>query len=131
MNCIPAVRKALKLEVNEKFTIKGYPGYFFFTDNVFRWKRDITKSGDTAQQVFLNLILDVLEVVKTPWKPKDGDRFYYVTCSGMIESAEWLDVSTACLQCYKVGNCFRAKKEAEKNKKRILEMLKKEGVLHE
>lgn len=79
------------------------------------------------QKIYLNYA----EVIKLPWKPKKEEGYYFIDFNRMIEKVYFADDSLFDLLNYKVGNCFRPKEEAEKNKLKIYEMLNKEGVLHE
>ena len=111
MNCIPAVRKALKLEVNEHFTIKDYPGYFFFTTVGLHWERKIDEATSlTARDVLLDLIHDRLEIKKYPWKPKYGEWFYFVSSKMGILQDFWNDL-TFDFMAYKIGTALKQKKK--------------------
>lgn len=47
-----------------------------------------------------------------PWKPANGDTYYFIDTDGCVERSAWGDCvsENACLA---VGNCFRTEEEAE------------------
>ena len=68
------------------------------------------------------------EVEELPFRPGEGERYYYVCDNGDISYYN-NDFSVADLSIIALGNCFRTKAEAEANKDRILakfEEIKKE-----
>lgn len=62
---------------------------------------------------FLDLIKGELEIVKLPWKPKEGDRYYFPVDGFTITScAIWCD-STLEYALKEAGMIFKTKEECE------------------
>lgn len=58
------------------------------------------------------------------WMPESGETYYFVTSLGYVGGYNWTNDSTDCLS-YKVGNCFKTKKEAEAAAEKVKELLLK------
>lgn len=82
------------------------------------WRKSFTSNA---------LIAGTREIVKLPWKPKKGERYWYFS-KGLnyeISRSLWCDgIYDLCL--WKVGNCFKTKEEARTKGKEIMETLRKE-----
>lgn len=70
---------------------------------------------------------DVYEFKVIPFKPKIGDKYWWVEVDGKVCS----DISergcTFDYMAMAIGNCFRTKESAEAHKEEILKILKGEG----
>lgn len=69
---------------------------------------------------------DVYEFKVKPFKPKNGDEYWYVRMCGelrgtLFDDSLMIDVLNRC-----IGNCFRTKELAEAHKEEILKILKGE-----
>lgn len=63
------------------------------------------------------------EISLERWKPEyEGQYYYFIDIKGGILQKMWFDTQVDNL-CYKFGNCFRTKEEAEAAKYKIKEML--------
>lgn len=72
------------------------------------------------------ILIGQTEVIKIPWKPKEGDRyFYYSASNGLVNYARWDDLCSE-LILWKVGNCFKTEEEARTKGKEIMEAIRKE-----
>lgn len=58
-----------------------------------------------------------------PWKPKNGEVFFYLTGYGAENSTEW-DGDRFCYLLFDLGNCFRNSEEVESARERIRVALK-------
>lgn len=58
------------------------------------------------------------QLVDFKWKPKQGEAYYYVDCTGDVCSSQWKKEPDD-LDCYNFGNCFRTSNEAEVMAKKI------------
>jgi hypothetical protein len=57
------------------------------------------------------------------WKPEIKNKYYFITECLIVESLRWnIDDTDAIL--WKIGNCFRTRKQAQQMAKKIKEMLK-------
>lgn len=81
---------------------------------------------DSKWAVFVKYF-DVYEFKVIPFKPKIGDKYWWVEVDGKVCS----DISergcTFDCMAMAIGNCFRTKESAEAHKEEILKILKGEG----
>lgn len=64
-----------------------------------------------------------------PWKPKEGETYFFISVSGKIKYAEFCPadcVDPWHLDRLKFGNCFRSREEAEAALDRVISALKGE-----
>ena len=123
MNYMPEVLKMLGVEVNERFNIKNSafnPNYF---DEDYCIK---DKDGDKVNSTYYieKLLNGKDEIEKLPWKPKEGDRYYFIGSNGLIDSWNWSGVMVD-HYCYNAGNCFKTRDEITNEiKQRVLQEMK-------
>nr|DAM41082.1 MAG TPA: hypothetical protein [Caudoviricetes sp.] len=119
-NLIPEIAKMLGVELGEKFKIEGREYIFHFVDNGLNGLVACRTDGSELPREnclahFLWLINGEEEIVKLPWKPKEGDTVYsfdirygkWVVCSYM-----WAGVPCDYALLDK-GWIFRTKEEAK------------------
>ena len=77
-NLIPQIAEMLSVELGEEFKIKGYELTYMITDDKgLMATNDSPETGWTpANALFTALLNGKDEIVKLPWKPKEGE-FYY------------------------------------------------------
>lgn len=136
MNLIPKIAEMLGVEIGEEFKLKQTSGdiksakYRFrnIGDQIIYEHTDFC--GDwtmcSAEAVGL-LVLGKHEIVKLPFEPKYGERYWYVgwdliTKAPYVTDSEFCDVDMCCHHKY-CGNCFRTQAEAEREKYNIYEKL--------
>ena len=126
MNYIKQVAKMLGVEVGEKFNIVDRHG------NLIKWSpykltKDglVDRDGNYTFAIFGHIISGNCTIQKLPWKPKVGERFYYVEVGGNIITDKFDCFYASRMNLYKMGNCFRSRQEAEKNKEKVVEMYRK------
>jgi hypothetical protein len=130
MNLIPIIAKELGVEIGEEFRIKDESGvdedFHRFTDCRLEYYDQAMCSWQESAMI-IKLIDGSAEVVKKPFEPKNGERYWTVYWKeiGDMPCAVyeiWRDDS--CDFANKVsGNCFRTKTEAEMHKYEIYEKL--------
>lgn len=90
-NYMADVAKMLGVELEEEFKLTGYSGTFVLTNKGMMW---LTPDKRRSSEVFAleDLLTGRNELVRVPWQPKDGDRYYhpadkftYIVC------AVWVD----------------------------------------
>ena len=120
-NLMPEVAKLLGVEIGEEFRI-GNPcsdgrykidefGYLLYTPHP-------GDEWDESQLYTINTLLSGLyQIIKLPWKPKDGENYWTVE-EDHILCDSW-DNDMMDYSYLKLGNCFRTKEEAEANADRI------------
>ena len=136
MNLIPKIAELLGVEIEEEFKLKQTNGdiksakYRFrnIGDQIIYERTDCC--GDwtmcSAEEVGL-LVLGKHEVVKLPFKPKEGEIYWSVAWSEtehliVVCTLHWIS-NDRCYADKYAGNCFRTEAEAEKHKYEIYEKL--------
>lgn len=119
-NLIPQVAQMLGVAIGEEFKIKGYneQTYRFDADGlkvIYSWQM---KKGLTFANVMLgNLLAGKVEIVKLPWKPKKGEKYWGFWYSSVDDA--WLVLlytwanNPADFALYKAGWVYRTRAEAE------------------
>lgn len=131
MNYWKQFAEMLGLELGQEFEIKDEDGKrkintYIITENGLYYKE---KAGAwfSVTPVALNLILKgKYEVVHKPWKPKEGERYWFRSeALNQTISRTWCGQNYDLL-LWKVGNCFKNEKEARTKGKEIMEQIQKE-----
>ena len=127
-NYMSEVAKMLGVELGEEFKIKGRENSRYklteegmWTNGVFGWERI---------RMDLEMVLNgQYNIEKLPWKPKDGDKYFYVCWHYFANRAIFTSSSvfnimseTECLRV-DIGNCFRTYDEAEAQKYEVFKRL--------
>lgn len=81
---------------------------------------------DSKWAVFVKYF-DVYEFKVIPFKPKIGDKYWWVEVDGKVCSDMSEQGCTFDCMAMAIGNCFRTKESAEAHKEKILKILKGEG----
>lgn len=132
MNYYKQIAEMLGVELEEEFKLK--PSclekpwnciYRFSTDGLENkysdgvWRKCEKGAID-------NILIGQTEVIKIPWKPKDGDAYWkWATYIELAQFKHWNGSSTD-FACWKLGNCFKTSEEAQSKGKEIIEQLQKE-----
>ncbi len=90
---------------------------------------ELSDSGDWYKiftWYFLVKFFDNCEFRVKPFKPRLGERYFWIDGIGDVRDDEFGNFCTMDYLNRCVGNCFRTKKSAEANKEKILKMLKGE-----
>lgn len=124
MNYIKQVAKMLGVEVEEEFNILdgnkcllGHAPYKLTTGCGL-----VDNGGDRIGTVLHAILRGEYTIQKLPWKPKVGERFYYVEVGGSIIADKFDCFYASRMNLYKMGNCFRTMAEAEENREKIARM---------
>lgn len=112
-------------EFEAKSTFGGYLKYKFLNGNMLRLDDDEKWTENYWWDVFVKYF-DVYKFKVIPFKPKIGDKYWWVEVDGKVCS----DISergcTFDCMAMAIGNCFRTKESAEAHKEEILKILKGE-----
>ena len=72
------------------------------------------------------LFSDRMEIVKKPWKPEDGEKYWYVWFDKIrnynVSSSNW-EKHSADFNRYIIGNCFKTEEEAHEHIYDIIQVL--------
>lgn len=119
-NLIPEIAKLLGVELGEEFKVKGEDETtYIFTDDGLKLIYDggigmVEISSDAA---FAALVNGKDEIVKLPWKPKKGEKYWGFWYSSVNDA--WLVLlytwanNPADFALYKAGWVYRTRAEAE------------------
>lgn len=78
-NLIPRIAAMLGLRLGEEFKVKGYDEltYRFASDGLkLTYDNGLEISGLTAKVALVALLNGKDEIVKLPWKPKQGEKYW-------------------------------------------------------
>jgi len=88
----------------------------------------LDKDGDNASTILVILINDEYTIERLPWKPEYRDTYWCVYIGGDdVYKTHWSNDTTDHMR-YKLGNYFKTREEAIKNKDKIIEMLQSDEV---
>lgn len=114
-NLIPGITKMLGVELGEEFKVDKYDEMTFkFAENMLVARADFKGAKWGITYVVLSELLGGnVEIIKLPWKPKEGEKYWsFLPGAWMVTWYTW-DDSPIDFAFYKVGWVFRTKKEAE------------------
>ena len=128
-NYMPDVAKLLGVELNEEFKLKKHAEIYKFTEEGLAYYSNGSREWRITPFTLNVLLRGEYEVEKLPWKPKDGDKYFYVCWHYFANGAIFTDSSvfkvmyeTECLRV-DIGNCFRTREEAEAAKYEVFKRL--------
>lgn len=110
-NYMADVAKMLGVELGEEFKIDGSNLIYKFFENGLYFR--CIEGWLPAKYQFLDLIKGELEIVRLPWQPKNGDRYYFPGDGFTITSrAIWCDLTLE-YALKEAGMIFRTAEECE------------------
>ena len=133
MNYYKQFAEMLGLELEQEFILttpygeKANLTTYKITEDGIRYKSATRDDWwATSNEILESLLIGELKVVPKPWKPKDGEQYwYYGGNNDETECSNWhgfnFDYYT-----WKLGNCFKTEKEAGTKGKEIIKKLQKE-----
>ena len=124
MNCIPQIAKALGVELWEDFKIENYESTFCFSNSNLLMRYAKGGEDESPTEALNKIIHGVLKIIKLPWLPEQGDKYWSVAQSGEIYTDIW-DGSTCCYIYYQFGNCFKTKEDAEQHRQELVDKILK------
>lgn len=114
-NYMPEVAKMLGVEIGEEFDVldsegrvKGIGPYMFTNEDI------INGDGGRAHDwLLIYLLYGKNTIQKRPWRPKNGDEYWFVSANGRVYGTA-LRATNACeLAMLNMGNCFPTEEAAE------------------
>lgn len=73
-----------------------------------------------------SLLMGEVKAVPKPWKPKDGEAYWYWGASSEFADLSHWGGTSSDFALWKLGNCFRTEEEAKTKGKEIMEQIMKE-----
>ena len=118
-NLIPEIAKMLGVELGEEFQIKDYDGLIYkLTDAGLELTTvDGQKTKWFDHGALNSLLKGKLEIVKLPWKPKEGEKYWGFWYSSLNDA--WIVLlytwgnNPVDFAFYKAGWVYRTKEEAQ------------------
>ena len=132
-NYMPEVAKMLGVEIGEEFDVLDEDGeirdcgpYKFTNETI------VNRLGHEASGWLLFCLLaGKYTLQKRPWRPKDGESYYYIhSTDGFISRSTFCSVNADDLAMLSVGNCFPTMEDMLAAKPEMLEKFEeiKKGV---
>lgn len=135
MNYMSEVAKMLGVELGERFHIKFNNGFNsnHHEDNEYYLcesgvKLDKKNHACISSDMLLGILSGSISIKRKPWKPNLDDEYYYVDECGYACSDPWVD-SALDFVFYKIGNCYKTKEDAERNKDKWIAFYESDEVL--
>lgn len=133
MNYWKQFAEMLGLELGQEFVLtdsygKRKDGYTYqITKNGFLYKSQINDDWYGERSETIERLLEGYDkAVPKPWKPKEGELYwYYSKTLNQAISRNW-DAENYALCLWKCGNCFKTEKEANEKGKEIMKQIQKE-----
>ena len=119
VNLIPQIAQILGVEIGEKFKVRGYNEltYRFDADGLKESFSNRPKEEWTFANAALgSLLAGKLEIIKLPWKPKEGDAYYtFEVFRGkwVVIRSTWWTGAPCNYALLDKGWAFRTREEAE------------------
>ncbi len=114
-NLIPEICKMLGVELGEEFKIEGDNRTYWFDLDGLHSGEYVAEDEDDA--MLHDLLCGEVEIVKLPWKPKQGEKYWGFWYSQLNDA--WLVIlytwsnNPEDFAFYKAGWVFHTKKEAK------------------
>lgn len=130
-NYMEQVAKMLGVEMGEQFEILWPDGRNPYNETIYCFKDNGLYDAYTNAQtsrILTCLLTGAATVKHKPWKPEFNYVFWTVFQDGSCAYVHWYN-SLDNLNCYKLGNCYRTKEEAEANRDKWVEFYASNEVL--
>ena len=114
-NLIPEIAQMLGVELGEEFKIEGDNRTYWFDLDGLHSGEYVAEDEDDA--MLHDLLCGEVEIVKLPWKPKEGEKYWGFWYSSLNDA--WVlclytwGNNPADFAFYKAGWVFHTKKEAK------------------
>lgn len=120
-NLIPNIARMLGVEIGEEFKVKGDDETTYsFTDDGLKltYNGGIGIAEISSDAAFAALVKGTDEIVKLPWKPKEGQTvysFYSVGLDGVLKVVDfiWVNDIITFQALVKAGWVYKTRAEAE------------------
>lgn len=133
MNYMPEVAKLLGVELGEEFHIKEQPDIkcTIYNDRLYVYPtQDKICTLPSCELTLSRLLNGHVTIKRKPWKPNEGDDFWIVDADEVVcRYCNFNSQDADYVNCYKIGNCYRTKEEAEKNVAKWAAFYKSDEVL--
>lgn len=103
-----------------------------FDDSENRWKddrEDMSNPLDKDKLLYDIVFNDTVQVIKIPFKPKNGGEYYRIIHGWDIIKDTFSESNDCDCAFFLIGNCFRTREEAEANLEKIKKLCKRNKPL--
>ena len=131
MNYMAEVAKMLGVELGEEFDVDVHGTIVkakITKDDIYLLDGQSCFSGYNSSTLLRNLLRGNYSVKRKPLKPKKNEEYWTVMRDGEVFLATWLN-DLIDIHCYKLGNCYRTKEEAETNRDKWISFYSSDEVL--
>lgn len=133
MNHMSEVAKMLGVELGEEFEIVFPKNLSCYAKAVLNEFGIFIREHNLANQdwqlnVLTNLLNGTYTIKRKPWKPQVGNDYWCIDPNGMPNEFVWFN-TPGCNACYKLGNCYRTREEAEANRDKWVAFYASDEVL--
>lgn len=134
MNYMSEVAKMLGVELGEEFEIifpaaSSCHATAKFTDNgVEVITTDVYDVYNFKAYVLRDLLMGSYYIKRKPWKPNKGDIYFFVDANGLSDYEKYYN-DPFDIMCYKLGNCYKTKTEAENDSHKWIDFYASDEVL--
>lgn len=122
MNYMKQIAQILGVELEEEFYLESVEyGYYFLDDRSKKATFKLSLSGmminyhndewESVGECLASLLEGAYTIVKKPWKPSYGLRYYYVLPDKTLAHTNFDPKCYWDVMAYTLGNCFRTKEE--------------------
>ena len=122
MNYMKQIAQMLGVELDEEFYLESIEyGCYFLDDRSKKATFKLSLSGmmtnyhndewKSADECLVSLLEGAYTIVKKPWKPTKGERYWYVLIDRDVDDTKFDPYCCYDLAFYTLGNCFRTKEE--------------------
>ena len=109
-NFMPEIAKMLGVEVGEIFKMTDYNSLYRFTERGLEFKGT---AGWCLSERIEWLLTGRNEILKLPWQPKEGDRYYFPATDFQYSCPETWDNHPIDFALKEAGMAFKTKEECE------------------
>lgn len=109
-NYMPEIAKMLGVEVGEIFKMTDYNSLYRFTERGLEFKGT---AGWCLSERIEWLLTGRNEIIKLPWQPKEGDRYYFPATDFQYSCPETWDNHPIDFALKEAGMAFKTKEECE------------------
>ncbi len=109
-NYMPEIAKMLGVEVGEIFKMTDYNSLYRFTERGLEFKGT---AGWCLSERIEWLLTGRNEILKLPWQPKEGDRYYFPATDFQYSCPETWDNHPIDFALKEAGMAFKTKEECE------------------
>ena len=112
MNYMKQIAKMLGVELGKRFKIISDKPC---TSGAFRLTDRGIVDNDTfyRNDILRDLLTGAASIVKLPWKPKNGEAYYYIDTDDKVTYETFDSSIVSDLALYKLGKFYRTREEAE------------------